>query len=64
MEHFFAIILFAISASITPGPNNIMVMTSGANFGAKRTLPLLTGICIGFTLMLLLVGLGFSTLFE
>ncbi|WP_264876449.1 LysE family translocator [Vibrio agarivorans] len=64
MEHFFSIILFAISASITPGPNNIMVMTSGANFGAKRTLPLLTGICIGFTLMLLLVGLGFSTLFE
>ncbi|WP_105901767.1 LysE family translocator [Vibrio gangliei] len=64
MDYLFAVVLFAISASVTPGPNNIMVMTSGVNFGVKKSLPLLAGICVGFTLMLLLVGLGFSQLFE
>lgn len=64
MDYFFAVVLFAISSSVTPGPNNIMVMTSGLNFGVKKSLPLLTGICVGFTVMLLLVGLGFSQLFE
>jgi len=41
-----------------------MVMTSGVNFGIKKSLPLLFGICMGFTLMLLLVGLGIGQLFE
>ncbi|QTL37825.1 LysE family translocator [Pseudoalteromonas viridis] len=64
MDYLYAIILFAISSSVTPGPNNIMVMTSGVNFGVKKSLPLLSGICIGFAFMLLLVGIGFSRLFE
>lgn len=64
MEYLFAVALFAVSASVTPGPNNIMVMTSGLNFGVRQSLPLLTGICVGFAVMLLLVGLGFSQLFE
>lgn len=64
MDYLFSVVLFAASSSVTPGPNNIMVMTSGVNFGIKRTLPLLAGICFGFTLMLLLVGIGFSQLFE
>lgn len=64
MDYFFAVILFAISSSVTPGPNNIMIMTSGVNFGVKKSLPLLTGICIGFTVMLLLVGIGFGQIFE
>ncbi|KOO13054.1 lysine transporter LysE [Vibrio xuii] len=64
MEYLFAVVLFAVSSSVTPGPNNIMVMTSGVNFGVKKSLPLLTGICVGFTIMLLMVGLGFSELFE
>ncbi|WP_428774799.1 LysE family translocator [Vibrio sp.] len=64
MDYLFAVVLFAISSSVTPGPNNIMVMTSGVNFGIRKSLPLLTGICVGFTAMLLLVGLGFSQLFE
>lgn len=59
-----SIVLFAISASVTPGPNNIMVMTSGLNFGVRKSIPLLTGICVGFTIMLLLVGLGFGHLFN
>ncbi len=64
MDYLFAVVLFAISSSVTPGPNNIMVMTSGLNFGVRKSLSLLTGICVGFTVMLLLVGLGFSQLFE
>lgn len=64
MDYLFAVVLFAVSSSITPGPNNIMVMTSGVNFGVRKSLPLLSGICVGFTVMLLLVGLGFSQLFE
>lgn len=64
MEYLLAVVLFAVSSSVTPGPNNIMVMTSGVNFGVKKSLPLLTGICVGFTVMLLMVGLGFSELFE
>ena len=64
MEYIIAVALFAISSSVTPGPNNIMVMTSGLNFGVRRSLPLLTGICVGFTVMLMLVGLGFAQLFN
>lgn len=64
MEYILAVALFAISSSVTPGPNNIIVMTSGVNFGIKKSLPLLTGICAGFALMLLLVGFGFGQLFE
>lgn len=63
MEQLFAVMLFAVSASVTPGPNNIMVMASGVNFGVRKSLPLLTGICVGFTLMLLVIGFGFAQLF-
>ena len=62
MEYVLAVALFAISASITQD-SNILVMTSGVNFGvtlALSSLPLLTGICVGFAVMLLLVGTDFS----
>ena len=64
MEYILAVTLFAVSSSVTPGPNNIMVMTSSVNYGMKKSLPLLSGICVGFSVMLLLVGLGFSQLFT
>jgi threonine/homoserine/homoserine lactone efflux protein len=64
MDYLYAVVLFAVSSSVTPGPNNIMVMASGLNFGVKKSLPLLTGICVGFTVMLLLVGFGFAQLFQ
>ncbi|WP_070967026.1 LysE family translocator [Vibrio sonorensis] len=64
MDYLLSVALFAISSSVTPGPNNIMVMSSGVNFGIKRSLPLLTGICTGFTLMLFLVGMGFGEVFK
>ena len=56
--------IFAIVSLITPGPNNTMLLASGLNFGLRRTLPHLTGICLGFAFMLVLVGLGLHTLFA
>jgi threonine/homoserine/homoserine lactone efflux protein len=49
---------FGFVASITPGPNNMMLMASGANFGLRRTLPHMAGVAIGFSAMVLGVGLG------
>ena len=56
--------IFAVIAAVTPGPNNVMLTTTGLNFGVRRGLPHLLGICIGFPVMLALIGLGFGTLFE
>lgn len=55
---------FAFVSSITPGPNNLMLMSSGANFGFKQTIPHFFGVGIGFTLMIVLVGLGLTQLFD
>ena len=57
-ELWLAASLFAMASLITPGPNNTMVLSSGVNFGLRRTLPHLLGIAIGFSLMQVLVGLG------
>lgn len=64
MDYLIAIVFFAISSSVTPGPNNITVMASGANFGIRKSLPVFVGICVGFAIMLLLVGIGFGQVFE
>ena len=56
--------LFALVSSLTPGPNNLMLMASGANFGFRRTIPHMLGVSLGFTLMVLLVGLGLAQLFQ
>lgn len=58
------LILFAFVTSITPGPNNLMLMASGANFGVKRTVPHMLGVAIGFVAMVIGVGLGIAALFE
>jgi threonine/homoserine/homoserine lactone efflux protein len=55
---FFALIAFATVSTVTPGPNNLMLMTSGINFGFARTVPHMVGVGIGFTLMIVLVGIG------
>lgn len=61
---FFALVVFAFVSSITPGPNNLMLLASGVNFGFRRTIPHMLGIGIGFTVMVILVGLGLGELFE
>ncbi|MGR5232820.1 LysE family translocator [Vibrio rotiferianus] len=59
-----ALALFAFVSTFTPGPNNIMLMTSGANVGFKRTIPHMLGITLGFAAMLILVGIGLMGLFH
>lgn len=63
-ELLTAFVLFAFVSSITPGPNNLMLMSSGANFGFVRTIPHMLGIGIGFSVMIVLVGLGLIQIFE
>jgi len=63
-EFLLPFTLFAVAGSITPGPNNIMLTASGANFGFRRTLPHMLGVCIGFPVMVLAIGLGLGRLFE
>ena len=60
----FALIAFAFVSSVTPGPNNLMLMTSGINFGFTRTIPHMLGVGIGFTLMIVLVGAGIIQILD
>lgn len=63
-EILTALVAFAFVTSITPGPNNMMLLASGANFGFTRTIPHMLGIGIGFTVMVMLVGAGLMQLFD
>ena len=70
MEELYTVALlisisaFALTATITPGPNNVLLLSSGLTFGYKRTLPHIFGVFLGFGLMVLLVGLGIGIVFE
>ena len=64
MDVLPALLLFSLSAAFTPGPNNIMIMSSGLNFGMRRSIPHLLGICLGFPAMLIVVGFSAGYLFE
>ncbi|RIA35674.1 threonine/homoserine/homoserine lactone efflux protein [Ectopseudomonas oleovorans] len=59
-----AFVAFAFVTSITPGPNNMMLLASGVNFGVRRSLPHMLGISLGFMLLVAAVGLGLGQLFE
>lgn len=61
---FLALVAFAFVSSVTPGPNNAMLMASGANFGVTRTLPHMFGVGIGFSAMIFMVGLGLMQVFD
>ncbi|MFD1823681.1 LysE family translocator [Brevibacterium otitidis] len=63
-ETLAALALYALTTSITPGPNNLMLLASGVNFGLRRTLPHLAGISIGFGVMVFCVGLGLAQIFA
>jgi threonine/homoserine/homoserine lactone efflux protein len=65
MSHslLIAFVLFATVMFFTPGPNNIMVLSSGLTYGFRRTLPHIAGITIGFAFMIGAVALGFGTIF-
>mgnify|MGYP001073107304 CR=1 FL=1 len=62
METLLPLVGFAVAASVTPGPNNVMVAANAANNGLRATVPHVVGIAAGFGLMIVLVGIGFAGL--
>jgi threonine/homoserine/homoserine lactone efflux protein len=58
-----AFLVFAVVMFFTPGPNNVMLLSSGLTYGFRRTLPHMAGITIGFAFMVGTVGLGLGTIF-
>ena len=64
MELILALAVFCVVTLFTPGPNNLMLMTSGLNFGFRRGLPHLMGVVLGFTAMVLIVGFGLGAVFA
>lgn len=64
LDLLLALIGFSVVMAGTPGPNNMMVLTSGVNFGFRRSVPHILGIAIGFGVMNGLVGLGLGQIFE
>lgn len=63
-ELLSGLVLFAFVSSVTPGPNNLMLMASGANFGFFRSIPHMLGVALGFVFMVLLMGAGLARIFE
>jgi threonine/homoserine/homoserine lactone efflux protein len=63
-ELFLGLLAFSFVSSATPGPNNLMLMASGTNFGFTRTVPHMLGVALGFVVMVVLVGLGLAKLFD
>jgi threonine/homoserine/homoserine lactone efflux protein len=59
-----ALVAFCVVTLVTPGPNNVMLMASGLNFGFRRAQPHLWGVSLGFAVMVLTVGLGLGAVFA
>ncbi|ADK79993.1 LysE family translocator [Sediminispirochaeta smaragdinae] len=61
---FIPVILFTLSMTITPGPNNMLLTVSGAQFGYRKNLPLIIGIVLGLQSQLVLSAMGLGLLFQ
>lgn len=64
LEAMVAMSIFALATSATPGPVNIISALSGANFGAKRSMPFVLGATASFVVILLAVGTGYTVVFN
>ncbi len=64
LDVLYAFALFAFVSSITPGPNNTMLLASGVNFGFRRSIPHALGVSIGFMVMVVAVGMGLAEVFK
>jgi threonine/homoserine/homoserine lactone efflux protein len=60
---FVAFVVFATVMFITPGPNNVMLLSSGLTYGFRRTLPHIAGVTLGVAFMVAAVGVGLGTIF-
>ena len=63
-ELLLSFALFSLAGAITPGPNNAMLLASGANFGVRRTVPHMLGVALGYAFLVLCVGLGLGAVFT
>ncbi|MCJ8268731.1 MAG: LysE family translocator [Psychrosphaera sp.] len=61
MSIILAMCLFSLSMSVSPGPVNLICLSSGVNHGFRQSMPFVSGATIGFTLLLLAVGLGIGS---
>jgi threonine/homoserine/homoserine lactone efflux protein len=61
---FAGLIVFSAVSAFTPGPNNLLALASGVNHGYKRTLPFVLGVCLGFNVIFIFVGIGLGNLFQ
>lgn len=64
LYQWWPLVMFAFVSTFSPGPNNIMLMTSGANVGFKKTIPHMAGVTFGFSIMIILVGIGLIGVFQ
>jgi threonine/homoserine/homoserine lactone efflux protein len=64
MSLFIAMFSFSLAMSISPGPVNIVIVSSGASYGVRKTFSFVSGGTIGFTSLLLFIGLGFSKVID
>jgi len=64
LDLIFALLAFAFVASITPGPNNLMLMASGLNYGVRQTFGHLMGVWLGFLGMMFLIGIGLKEFLD
>ncbi len=63
-EMLWPLLVFTIVMLFTPGPNNVMLMTSGLNFGFRRSLQHMLGVALGFAFLVFCVGLGLGAVFK
>jgi threonine/homoserine/homoserine lactone efflux protein len=64
LDVLLALASFAFVGSVTPGPNNVMLLASGLNYGIRRSLPHAFGISLGFGAMVVIVALGMGQVFR
>jgi len=64
MSLLIAMFSFSLAMSISPGPVNMIIVSSGANYGIRKTFSFVSGATIGFILLLLFIGLGFNKVID
>jgi threonine/homoserine/homoserine lactone efflux protein len=64
MSLLIAMFSFSLAMSISPGPVNMVIVSSGASYGVRKTFSFVSGATIGFTLLLLFLGLGFYKVID
>lgn len=64
LAHILPLLAFALAGSMTPGPNNLLLAASGIRFGFRATIPHMIGVHMGYSLLLIAVGLGLGAAFE